>query len=275
MNKLEINEVVENSYLILLVIVIFSIFYYIPDFITEPKKINLILFSPFLFLIFPFLFYKFYFQKSKEKKLIEIPRLLKEVNDRYLTGTDLISSFLQINPNSYKYITIDLKKLLNSLGWGMNFEDSFRNFSKNIGDKEFIQDIEIALKTKRIGGNIEIIFKELAEKIETDNKNSIERKAGLYSSVFTSYMSFIIFLGIMIQMYNALFLDVFSQESFKNNTSKEELDFILSLFMLLTYELSILSGFIFGFMENTKLITGTKHIFILTTITFFAFLLFI
>ncbi len=49
----------------------------------------------------------------------------------------------------------------------------------------------------------------------------------------------------------------------------------LSLLILLSYELAILSGFLFGLMQNNEIISGAPHVLLLVVITFIGFFFFI
>ena len=135
------------------------------------------------------------------------------------------------------------------------------------------------VEARKVGGHVEKILRELSYKISNDNLRKKERKSNLSSNTFTGYVSFIIFIFIIILVYNNLFVGV--GETFTSNSEAQisaanslTLTY-LTILLVLSYELAILSGFLFGLMQESNIISGAPHVVILVTIVFIAFFFFI
>ena len=278
MNDLKKKELVDNIFWISIVSysLLIAFLSHRLDLMIDPKALNLVLFSPFVLIVFPYLFYNFYIDKNIKKKMSEVPRFLRDLTDKFISGIDFVSSITSINSEDYYYLKEDVTKFQNSINWGISVEESFLNFAKKIKDPNFLEEVKLILEARKIGGNIEILLTELSSKIEKDNKREKEKKLGLYETNFTGYISFILFLAMIVILYNTLFLELATVGLDDGEIGRsDEVNFVLSLFIILSYELGVLSGFIFGFMQETKFSAGAFHIFNLSTICFFIFLLFI
>ena len=283
MNKNQKKELVDNIFLVAIVFAIMIVIYIVQryDLLLQPKTLNLILFIPFLCVLFPYLFYISFLDKGIKKKMSEIPRFLRDITDKFIAGSDLVSSITSLNIDDYFYLRDNIKRFQNSIKWGVTFEEAFVKFTKDLKSENFTEEIRLILEAKKIGGNVDILLLELSKKIEKDNKRGEEKKIGLYETNFTGYISFILFLSMIVILYNTLFLELsnvgLTDTGFESTDGepKEEIRFILSLFIILSYELSVLSGFIFGFMQETKFSAGALHISALSTVSFLIFLVFI
>ena len=251
MNKNQKKELVDNIFLVAIVFAIMIVVYIVQryDLLLQPKTLNLVLFIPFLCVLFPYLFYISFLDKGIKKKMSEIPRFLRDITDKFIAGSDLVSSITSLNIDDYFYLRDNIKRFQNSIKWGVTFEEAFVKFTKDLKSENFTEEIRLILEAKKIGGNVDILLLELSKKIEKDNKRGEEKKIGLYETNFTGYISFILFLSMIVILYNTLFLELsnvgLTDTGFESTDGepKEEIRFILSLFIILSYELSVLSGF--------------------------------
>jgi len=266
---------------------IWSIYYTVTH-ITEPKTINIVLALPFVLFITPYLLIGLYRVKVTENKMGIIPRFLRDVVDNVESGMDLITSINATKDNEYGSLNEDIQKLANHLSWGIDFDVALLEFAKNLGSNDLKRDFLLVVEARKIGGHAEKILRELSFKISTDILRKKERSSNLSSNTFTGYISFGIFLFIIILIYNNLFLglgnavspttpdvaDLAAQASETTQVDAKTL-ISLSLLILLSYELAILSGFLFGLMQENKIISGAPHVTTLVIITFIAFYFFI
>jgi len=257
----------------------FSIIYTFNNLI-HPNNINIVLAFPFIFFLTPYLFMRLYELKKVESKMYVVPRFLRDVVDNVESGMDLISSIKNTVGNEYSVLNEDIRKLVNQLSWGVDFDKAFINFSKNIGSRTLKRDFMLVIEARTIGGHVEKILRELSMKIDIDNLRSKERKSNLASNTFTGYISFVIFIFIIIIVYNNLFVGVansFADDSgvVDSEGTNDIMSVNLTLLMLLSYELAILSGFLFGLMQENNVISGAPHVVILIIIVFIGFFFFI
>lgn len=248
---------------------------------TYPNSINVVLMLPFILFLAPYLIMSLFKIKRVESKIQIIPRFLRDVVDNVESGMDIISAIKATSENEYSVLNEDIKKLVNQLGWGISFEDAFLNFSKNIGSNDLYRDFLLIIEARKIGGHAEKILRELSIKLNTDNLRNSEIKSNLSSTTFTGYISFMIFILIIVLVYNNLFLGIGSSLGGDQKNADlaaqnaDKMSFFLSLLILLSYELAILSGFLFGLMQENNIIAGAPHVVLLVVITFLGFFFFI
>ncbi len=277
---IDINSIIRWILLILTFAgFIFAIFTTFSD-LTNAKIVNIVMIMPFVFFMIPYLVMTLYEVKKVEAKMEIVPRFLRDVVDNVESGLDLIASIKSTQNNEYLVLNQEITKLVNQLSWGISFDKAFLRFAENVGSKNLKRDFLLIVEARRVGGHVEKLLRELSEKINSENLRIKERKSNLASNTFTGYISFIIFIFIIILTYNNLFLNltenVQSDGSFIADNNNDALSKIyLTLLTLMSYELAILSGFLFGLMQENNLISGAPHVVALVTITFIGFFFFV
>jgi len=281
--NLNFEEIGKNILLALSVFGLTFAIYYSFSNLELPKLVNIVMILPFIFALIPYLFLSLYGVKRVESKMQVVPRFLRDIVDNVESGMDLISSIKTTIGNEYGVLNEDITKLSNQLSWGIEFEVAFINFSKNVGSSQLKKDFQLVIEARKVGGHVEKILRELSEKINTENLRNKERKSNLASNTFTGYISFLIFIFIIVLVYNNLFLGIGesiassngADNSASTQVSTDKLSMFLSLLMLLSYELAILSGFLFGLMQENNIIAGAPHVVTLVIFTFIGFFFFI
>lgn len=280
--ELTFEEISKNILLGLTVVgFIGSLMYTINNF-AYPENINIVLALPFVLFLAPYLIMSLYEIKRVESKMEVIPRFLRDIVDNVESGMDLISSIKATVDSEYGVLNEDIKKLVNQLSWGIDFEIAILHFANNVGSMDLKRDFLLVNEARKVGGHVEKILREFSIKISTDNLRRKERRSNLASNTFTGYVSFLIFIFIIVLIYNNLFLGFGS--TIEDSTladpatqvdSSSQTAVYLTLLMLLSYELAILSGFLFGLMQENNIISGAPHVVALTIITFIGFFFFI
>ncbi len=266
--------------------IVFSLNYTINNF-DNPTMVNVYLVIPFILFLSPYLFFSLFALKKVESKMEVVPRILRDIVDNVDSGMDLISSIKITVNNEYGVLNQDIEKLSNQLSWGIDFETALLNFAKNIGSNSLKKDFILIIEARKVGGHIDKLLRELSVKISNEILRNKERKSNLASNTFTGYISFMIFILIIILVYNNLFLGLgatmaqqsATEGSMMSSNANAGSDAImkqyLTLLMLLSYELAILSGFLFGLMQSNNIISGAPHVVMLILITFVGFFFFI
>lgn len=265
--------------------------------INDPKMINVVLALPFIAFLTPYLLLRLYGVKIIETKMGIIPRFLRDIVDNVDSGMDLVSSIKVTTTNEYGALNEDIRKLSNHLSWGIDFDIALLEFAKNVGSTDLKRDFLLVIEARKIGGHAEKILRELSYKISTEILRKKERKSNLSSNTFTGYISFMIFLFIIVLIYNSLFLSLGSSTNPQTTIDASEYEtqdqalleeeqqitgttdtktlMYLTLLILLSYELAILSGFLFGLMQENNVISGAPHVAALVFLTFIGFYFFI
>lgn len=276
-NQDQFREYLKYVFLLLAAIgVIISIGYIFTNLaIISPDIVNILLVTPIIVFLVPYLSLSLFELKRVESKMQVVSRYFRDIVDEVEAGSDIITAFMNSTRNEYGVLNDDIKKLSNQLSWGIDFDTAILNFADNIGSKSLKRDLLLVIEARRVGGHVEQILKELSEKISVENLRVKERKSNLASNTFTGYISFLIFLFIIVLVYNSLFVELGSSFEDESSSTDVTLNLYLTLFTLLAYELAILSGFLFGLMQENSLISGSPHVVLLVVATFIGFFFFI
>lgn len=271
------EDIVKNVLLSLTLIGFFLGIKYSLQNIMDPTYVNIYLVLPFVVFLIPYLFVSLYSLKRVESKMQVIPRFLRDIVDNVESGMDLISSIKNTTNNEYAVLNADVKKLVNQITWGIDFDVAMITFAKNMGSSTLIRDFYLVIEARKIGGHVEKILRELSLKIGNENLRTKERRSSLASNTFTGYISFIIFLVIIVMVYKYLFVGIAETISAGSGgaASDGKMETFLSLLTLLSYELAILSGFLFGLMQDNNVINGAPHVVALVISVFVTFFFFI
>ena len=276
-SEMTFNDIAKLGFLIMTVIGFTFAIYFSFNNLQNPDLINIIMAFPFILLLTPYLVMSLFDIKKVESKMTVISRFIRDVVDNVESGMDLITSIKTTTGNEYSVLNEDIKKLSNQLSWGVDFDKALMNFADNVGSKDLKRDFRLVIEARRVGGHVEKILRELSLKINTEIMRQRERRNNLASNTFTGYVSFIIFIMIIILVYNSLFQGTTQAEEDVSGVANESSGskIYLSLLILLSYELAILSGFLFGMMQEGNVISGAPHVVLLTLVTFLGFFFFV
>ena len=270
-------EIAEDIFLILSVV--FSVVFVYLAFLDlqNPSRVNFFLMIPFIFFLMPYLIIRLFKLKKVRQKMVSAPRFFRDFSDSMDSGRSVLSAIQNLKNGEYGVLNEDIVKLSNQLEWGVSFEEAILKFSDNIGSLELRRDILLIIEARKIGGHIEKILKELSEKLDSEISRNKKRRSDLASNTLTGYISFCIFLIIIVITFNSLFEgSIFTQEKeLEGEISLNPLDKFLSLLIILSFEIAILSGLLFGLMGENSILAGVPHTLALTVITFLTYFFFV
>lgn len=279
-NKNKIKFTFENviTYLFLSLTAIGFIFGSYLAFVNldDPSLVNLYLVFPFVFFLFPYIIYSTFKYYSIKSKMDNVPRFLRDIVDSMEGGMDFISAIHSTTRTEYGSLNFDILKLSNRIHWGINIYLALELFARDIGDKSFKRDFSLVIQAQKIGGHVQVILRELSDKIAVENLRTERRQKDMSSNIITGYISFGIFTFIVIILFSTLFSSLVFESNFGGEIEDSEsliesFNVNLSLFIILSYELAILSGFLFGFMGRGSFVSGGPHVIILVLIVFLIF----
>ena len=271
-----------DTLLIISIISIIFSFFLSFSYIDNPKIINIIISLPFFLFLTPYLFLRLYELKMVSTKMNIVPRFFRDIVDNVNSGLSLINAINVCLNNDYDILNNDIKKLYNKINWGINFETAILDFADDVGSNDLKKDMILIVEAKKVGGHVENMLKDISEKINTDIVRKKEIKNNLASNTITGYISFCIFLFIIVITFNNLFVNLENatmsndgDNSIISGGNMDKINIFKSLLTILAYEMSILSGLLFGFMSEENLISGAPHVVALITITFLTFFFFV
>jgi flagellar protein FlaJ len=214
--------------------------------------------------------------KYRRKNLIDenLPRLLEDLAESQETGMTLIQSLEESARRKYGPLTIELRKMIVKLSWGIKFEVAFQDFAKSAQTEMTQKVVTLILQAIHLGGDLKKIFVSTAAFTRKMLDIRKERSSQLRQYVFSIYTIMIIFQIIIIVLYQSFFMPFSSGgEHFLNlKTSPEAFKGVLSDLAIIE---AFVGGIIAGKLGEGTVYLGLKHsiILLLASLFFVRFLL--
>lgn len=205
--------------------------------------------------------------ENRRRTLIDnmLPRLLDDIAESQDAGMTLLEALEASSKREYGPITEELRKLTAELSWGVEFEEAFSAFSRRIGTDLSAKTTTLILEAIRLGGNLKVTFRSTAEFVRGIIRLRQERESQLRPFLMVIYVSCMIFLLIMLILYQSFFLPMATQK-----TRFLRLPMSLEGYKSLLFDLSIVEavfgGLIAGKLSQGTALNGIKHSVILNII---------
>ena len=187
-----------------------------------------------------------------------LPRLLQDIAESQETGMTLLQSLEESSRRKYGPLTAELKKLASKLSWGVAFEDAFQTFAKRLETEMAEKVVTLVLQANRLGGDLRKVFDSTASFAQKMIEIKKERSSQLRQYVFMIYTILIIFLVIIVVLYQSFFLPNFSggNRFLVMPVSPETFKDVLT--DLATIE-AVVGGLIAGKLSEGSMFLGLKH----------------
>lgn len=202
--------------------------------------------------------------ESRRKKLIDnaLPRLLEDLAESQEAGMTLLQALAESSKRKYGPINEELKILVSQLTWGVQFEEAFRSFSRRIGTQMTSRVTVLLLEAVRLGGDLKTTFKSTSTFVRKMIELRNERETQLRPFMMVIYISTMIFVLIVVIIYQSLFVQMSSISS-----SFFKLDLNIETYKAYLFDLAIieaiLGGFTAGKLSEGVTLYGLKHSIIL------------
>ncbi|MFQ6052800.1 MAG: type II secretion system F family protein [Candidatus Bathyarchaeia archaeon] len=211
----------------------------------------------------PALIYHF---EGRKKRMIDdmLPRLLEDVAESQEAGMTLLQALEESSNRKYGPITEELKTLVTQLSWGVGFDEAFNAFGARIGTELSVRVTTLLLEAIELGGDIKTTFKSTADFVRKMIALRDEREGQLKQYMMVIYVSSLVFMLILIILYQSFFLSMASgsQDGFGGTGEISLEEFKTILFDLAIVE-AFFGGLIVAKLSQRVTLTGLKHTVIL------------
>lgn len=208
--------------------------------------------------------------KYRRRNLIDenLPRLLEDLAESQETGMTLIQSMEEAARRKYGPLTVELRKMITKLSWGIKFEDAFQDFAKRTETEMTQKVVTLILQAIHLGGDLKKIFVSTASFTRKMVEIKKERSSELRQYVFTIYTIIVIFLIILMVLYQSFFMPFSSggERFLALKTSPEAFKGVLSDLAIIE---AFVGGIIAGKLGEGTVFLGLKHSIILLLISLF------
>lgn len=219
--------------------------------------------------------------KAKKKKEIEnhMPDFLREISSSTSSGMTIYDAITSAADGDYGRLTPELQKMAAQLSWGISVKEALINFAKRINTASIKRIVVTINKALEIGGNTSAVFEAAAREIDQTKLVEQQRKAemSLYSIVI--FISFFVFLAVIIIINNTIFAAFFELQTQMGGQKISNLEIagavdqglLKNTFFSFVLVQSIGGGLLGGFMMDGKLSSGVRFGFVLVLVSFFVF----
>ncbi len=219
-----------------------------------------------------------HFDETRKKKIdFMLPQFLRDVYEGQESGLTFLKALQASAARDYGPLTKELRQMVVQLSWGVEFEEAFTSFANRVDTEITKKTVALLLETTRLGGDIKASLSSVASFVTEMNNLRDERESELKPYMTIIYLSSIIFMVIMIIIYQSFFTSMASSAAGQEGFMKLPLaieDFKAALFDLVII-VSFFGGITSGKLSQGKILSGLKHSISLIAIVtvFFGFLL--
>ena len=218
-----------------------------------------------------------YREERRQARIDEnLPYLLREISNAQRTGMSLPRAIQESAKRHYGPLTPELRKMSSKISWGIPFSKAMEDFEESIDTHLARRASLLILEAERSGGNLEAIFEATEKHVQTLLNLKKEREGAMKPYVWIVYASFIIFILVVVILFQTFFIPFGSA-----NISSEQTGGVFDLFIdLTTLEVLFLhmlavqgffSGLVAGKMSKMSIKGGLMHSVVLMFIGWFAF----
>jgi len=205
----------------------------------------------------------------------EFPNLLSDLARSKRAGLSLIDAFTLTAEGDYGVLTEGLKKIAHQLTWGVPFEDALRVFARRYPTRIIKRSIEIIIEGYRVGGEVGDVLKIAADDVTEFRALEKKRIAEMSPYVAICYVTFFVFLGILLVLYATL-IPMMTEAAEKVSEAGVPGSFVVMVdvekMKMLYFHCGVIQGICAGLVAGKlgagKIIAGLGHALVLASAAF-------
>lgn len=183
-------------------------------------------------------------------------------------GMNIVTAMEIIAGHDYGALNEYTKRIAAQIKIGVAFEVSLIDVFNEVDSPLFSKIANVISETTRYGGNLIKIFSAVSNYVKLVDEMGEERRSKTFSTIFSSYFMFFIFIGIILAI-QIIFLPMLKSNDLSSDPNGPSLsDINFNAYFL--YLLIIQAGFagpIIGKISEGNAIAGIKHSIILLVVS--------
>jgi len=190
-----------------------------------------------------------------------LPRFMEDMAESHEAGMTLLKALEASSKRRYGPITGELRHLAAQLSWGVEFEAAFASFSSRIDTELTAKTTAILLEAMRLGGDLKAAFHSTASFVREVIQLRNERESQLRPYMIVIYVSNVIFMAIIMILYQSFFLSMASGSAGSGGFMSLPMSlegYKVILFDLVVVE-ALFGGITAGKLSGGRALTGLKH----------------
>jgi len=221
-------------------------------------------------------------------------RRIRKINDRFpdfvrdlaesrRAGMTFTKAIMYSAKGNYGLLTDEIKKIAMQISWGNSVENAFNAFSKRVRTKLISRTISLIIEASRSGGNVADVLDAAAKDAREIKLLDSERRASMLSYVAVVYVSMMVFTVIILVLSVSLIPNMTGENQFMGGGSSGVVSTgsgisqvaVSQMFYTAAIIQSIFMGLVAGVFEEGNVVSGVKHVFVMSLITFVVFKIFL
>ncbi len=204
--------------------------------------------------------YSLWDERKKNQIDSMLPRLLEDIAEGQESGLTLLKSFELSSQRNYGPLSRELRQMVAQLTWGVEFEDALRLFSERV-DTELTTKITVLLiEAMKLGGDLKNTFHSTASFVREMTQLRDERESQLKPYMMIIYISVVVFMVIIIILYQSFFLSMAQGGS---GSGFMKLPMSLEGYKVILFDLVVIEAFFGGItagkLSGGRISSGLKH----------------
>jgi len=194
---------------------------------------------------------------------------LDDLKDLLQGGMNIVTAMEVISDHDYGALNEYIKRITAQVKIGVAFDVAIVTVFSEVDSPLFNKVANVISETMKYGGNLMKIFKALSNYVKLIDEMGEERRAKTFSTVFSSYFMFFIFIAIILTI-QIVFLPMLKANemgvSSRGGPSIADINFNAYFLYLLIIQAGF-AGPIIGKISEGNAIAGIKHSIILLVVS--------
>lgn len=195
-----------------------------------------------------------------------IPDLFRSVVQAQQTGMTFPQALEEASKRTYGPLTVELKKMVNQMSWGLSFERAIQSLAKRINTVLVQRTVPLITEAAQAGGRVDRVFDPMSKFVETTLILEKERQTQTRPYVAIVYVAFFVFLFTVVLLFRSFFtqtvdLPLMGFAAMTPDATKQV------LFHMSTMQ-AFFGGLVAGKMGEGRVSAGLKHCVVLLSCGF-------
>lgn len=200
------------------------------------------------------------------------PDFVRDLAESRRAGMTFTRAIMHASTGNYGVLTEEIKKIAQQISWGSSVDDALSAFARRVHTKLIRRTISLIIEASRSGGNVADVLDAASRDARELKLIESERRASMMSYVAVIYVGMFVFLLIIAILCVSLIPAMTGQESMQLSGVTAGVggitqEHIVPVFFYATLIQSIGMGAVTGVFEEGNVVSGIKHIFIMSLVT--------
>lgn len=211
----------------------------------------------------------------KWKKSIDsnLPDLFRGIVQAQETGMTLPQALEEASKRNYGPLTVELKKMVAQISWGMPFEKALLALGRRVNTVLMQRSAPLIIEASRSRGRVEEVFDPMGKFIQSSLLLDKERRNQTRPYIAIIYVAFFVFLFTVILLFKSFFVSIEGLPTLGASVmSPKEMQ---QIFFHMTIIQAFFGGLVAGKMGEGTINAGLKHSIVMMLCGYLALKLFL